>query len=101
MPRTVVCPRCSSTLRAPAGSTDNFLTCPRCLSEVPAPVPENAAIQTATPEREERDATCQECGEPVGRDWRYCPKCQEPLWVRARRGSSLAADVRRDNVWMQ
>jgi DNA-directed RNA polymerase subunit M/transcription elongation factor TFIIS len=99
MPRTVVCPRCSSTLRAPAGSTDEFLTCPRCLAEVPAPATD--AIQTTVPERAEPDATCDECGEPVGRDWRYCPKCQEPLWVQRRRGRSVVADVRRDNVWIQ
>ncbi len=102
MSQTVVCPRCSSTLRAPAGSTDDFLTCPRCLAEVPTPAPESGGIQTAVSQQEERDAKCGECGEPVGRDWRYCPACQEPLWVRrGRRGRSVAADVRRDNAWIQ
>jgi len=99
MPRTIVCPRCSSTLRAPADSTDEFLTCPRCLAEVPALATD--ATQTTGPERDEPEATCRECGEPVGRDWRYCPKCQEPLWVRGRRGRSVVSDVRRDNVWIQ
>ena len=103
MARTITCRRCSSILRIPAGSRDDFVTCPRCLAEVPNPAhPAGAAgVQAAPPARADTELSCQECGETVGRSWRYCPNCQEPLRGRSSRGRSAHTDVRRDNTFVQ
>jgi hypothetical protein len=106
MPTFITCPRCQSTLRTPPGASDEALTCPRCLAEVPKPVgqPSAAAVQTAPSDRGDSMTECQECGERVNREWRYCPNCQEPLGGARRRGPYADVDVRRDStgmsVWM-
>jgi hypothetical protein len=106
MPTFITCPRCQSTLRMPPDASSEPLTCPRCLAEVPNPggQPSASAVQVAPTDRGESMAECQECGERVNRDWRYCPNCQEPVGGPRRRRSYADVDVRRDNtgmsVWM-
>jgi hypothetical protein len=99
----VTCPRCATTLRVPPDSADDFVTCPRCLAEVPrtGSSPPPAGVRTQPGEPPGSEPVCQECGEVVGRDWRYCPNCQEPLGMRGLRGRSLDYDVRRDNTFLR
>jgi hypothetical protein len=80
-------------------SADEVLTCPRCLAIVANPGWRRGAsgVQNAADDRPERQAVCQECGEPVDREWRYCPNCQEPLRERGRRRRTADIDVRRDS----
>jgi hypothetical protein len=57
-----------------------------------------SGVQTTPSDRPGRETLCQECGEPVDRDWRFCPNCQEPLRERGLRRHSAEVDVRRDNA---
>jgi hypothetical protein len=98
MPRSITCPRCSTALGVPVSSTKESMTCPRCLAELQQPGQHGITPTPAnTPELE---GVCPECGEPVGRNWRYCPNCEESLWDRGSRGRrrSMELDVRRDNT---
>ncbi len=103
MARIVQCPRCSCTLRVPTDSRDDFLTCPRCLAEVPNPAHPagTTGSQSAPTVRAESATTCPECGEPVGRNWRFCPNCEAPLRSPFPGGRSAPVDVRRDNTFVQ
>jgi hypothetical protein len=94
---SITCPRCSAPLRVPADSKNESATCPRCLAELPKSGQEGITATAATAPGSE--SLCPECGDPVGRGWRYCPNCQEPLWDRGprRRRRSMELDVRRDN----
>jgi hypothetical protein len=106
MPTIIKCPRCQSTLRTPPGASPETFTCPRCLAEVanPGGQPSASAVQVAPRDGGDSMTECQECGERVNREWRYCPNCQEPLGGTRRRRSYADVDVRRDStgvsVWM-